>query len=81
MTYKPSSLAWIRFNSSPLLRASKPSQIRAFAAFLLGHDLHPKSLNDLSPCDLERLLKLLEQSSNATLEQWYLEFIAGKSKS
>ncbi len=78
---KPSSLAWVRLNSIPVIRAAKQTTARQFAASLIGHTGKLKSLDDLTPDQLKALNQYLSNHSNDVLENAYLEYIKGKVKS
>ena len=74
---KPASLAWVRLNSSPIIRAVKPQKARAFIAGLVGHIGKLKSLDDLTPAQLDTLNHWLAHISNESLEGLFLEFLKG----
>ncbi len=77
---KASSLAWVRLNSIPVIRAAKQTTTRLFVAYLIGHTGKLKSLDDLTPDQLKALNQYLSNYSNDVLEHSYLEYIKGKAK-
>ncbi len=77
---KPSSLAWVRLNSIPVIQATKQNAVRPFVAHLIGHTGKLKSLNDLTPDQLKALNQYLSNHSNDVLEHLFLEYIKGKAK-
>ena len=52
---KASSLAWVRLNSVPVIRAARPTVARAFVAAQVVHTGKLKSLDDLEGLFLEYL--------------------------
>jgi HD-like signal output (HDOD) protein len=78
MPLKPSSLAWVRLNSSPLIRAVRPAVARAFVAAILERTGKLQSLDDLEPDMLDRLNHALSKQSNDALETQFLEFVKGR---
>jgi hypothetical protein len=46
---KASSLAWVRLNSVPVIRAARPGIVRQFVAAQVVHTGKLKSLDDLEP--------------------------------
>ena len=77
MSLKPSALAWVRLNSNPIIRAVRPQKARAFIAGLIGHTGKLKSLDDLTPAQLDTLNHYLAHISNDQLEQKFLEHLKG----
>ena len=65
---KPSSLAWVRLNSVPVIRAARANVTRAFVAALIVHTGKLKSLDSLEPDQLAKLNSTLAQTSNESLE-------------
>ena len=80
MGLKPSSLAWARLNSSPIIRATKPQKARAFIAGLVGHTGKLKSLDDLTPAQLTTLNNTFAHISNDQLEAQFLGFLKGPTR-
>jgi hypothetical protein len=76
-TLKPSSLAWARLNSVPVIRAARANITRKFVAHLVGHERKLKSLDDLENTVLNELNRKLATQSNDTLEHSFLEFLKG----
>ena len=77
MRLKPSSLAWVRLNSVPVIRAARPAKARAFVAAILEHPGKLKSLDNLEPHVLDTLNHTLSKTSNDQLEHRFLEFLKG----
>ena len=77
MGLKPSSLAWVRLNSVPVIRAARPNVTRAFVAALIVHTGKLKSLDELECTQLANLNSALAQLSNENLEGLFLEYLKG----
>ena len=77
MGLKPSSLAWVRLNSVPVIRAARANVTRAFVAALIVHTGKLKSLDSLEPDQLAKLNSTLAQLSNESLEGLFLEHLKG----
>jgi hypothetical protein len=78
MPLKPSSLAWVRLRSVPVIAAARPTIARAFVAAQVVHTGKLKSLDDLAPNIVTELNARLAKLSNDTLEQLFLEFVRAK---
>ena len=74
---KASSLAWVRLNSVPVIRAARPTVTRKFIAAMLEHPGKLKSLDDLDQAQVTELNARLAKTSNDTLEQMFLEHLKG----
>ena len=79
MGLKPSSLAWVRLNCVPVIRAARANVTRGFVAGMVGHAGKLKSLDSLEPDQIAKLNSTLAQLSNETLEGLFLEYLKGKS--
>ena len=75
---KPSSLAWVRLNSVPVIAAARPAIVRRFVAAQVGHTGNLKSLDDLESNVLHNLNQQFTTQSNEQLETQFLEFLKGK---
>ena len=74
---KTSSLAWVRLNSVPVIRAARANVTRGFVATLIVHTGKLKSLDSLEPDQLAKLNSTLSQLSNESLEHLFLEHLKG----
>ena len=74
---KASSLAWVRLNSVPVIRATKSQKARAFVAGLVGYSGKLKSLDGLTAAQLKTLNHHLSHTSNNQLEAQFLEHLKG----
>ena len=72
---KPSSLAWVRLNSVPVIRAARANVTRAFVAGMVDHAGKLKSLDELECTQLAILNSTLAKLSNDQLEARFLEFL------
>ena len=77
MGLKPSSLAWVRLNSVPVIRAARANVTRAFVAALIVHTGKLKSLDELECTELAKLNSAFAQLSNESLEGLFLEYLKG----
>jgi hypothetical protein len=77
MALKPSSLAWARLNSVPVIRAARAPIVRKFVAHQVQHAGKLKSLDDLENIVLNELNRKLATQSNDLLEREFLEFLKG----
>jgi hypothetical protein len=78
MPLKPSSLAWVRLNSVPVIRAARPGIVRQFVAAQVQHTGKLKSLDNLEPSIITDLNARMSTLSNSDLEQLFLEHLKGK---
>jgi hypothetical protein len=74
---KASSLAWVRLNSVPVIRAARPTVARAFVAAQVVHTGKLKSLDDLAEPHITNLNARMSKLSNSDLEQLFLEYLKG----
>jgi hypothetical protein len=74
---KASSLAWVRLNSVPVIRAARPGIVRQFVAAQVVHTGKLKSLDDLEPNIITDLNARLAKLSNSDLGGLFLEYLKG----
>ena len=79
MPLKPSSLAWARLNSVPVIRAARATVTRAFVAHQVGHRGRLHSLDDLTPERLAWLNENLARHSNGHLERAFIDYLKDRS--